>query len=139
MPEIKSKDKEVDNQLVSFAKENKLRLMTLDFNLNKVAAIGGIKVLNINDLVNALKTVLLPGEKMSIKIIQAGKEKQQGIGYLPDGTMVIVEEAKTRVGEELEVKVVKTIQSSAGRIIFCEINQVLLAENGSDVAKEQSK
>ncbi len=121
MPEIKSKDKEVDKQLVSFTKENKLKLMTLDFNLNKVAAVSGIKVLNINDLINALKTVLLPGEKMTIKIIQGGKEKQQGIGYLPDGTMVIVEEAKARVGEELEVKVTKTIQSSAGRIIFCEI------------------
>lgn len=135
MPEIKSKDKEVDKQLVSFAKENKLRLMTLDFNLNKVAAIGGIKVLNINDLVNALKTVLLPGEKMNIKIIQAGKEKQQGIGYLPDGTMVIVEETKTRVGEELEVKVVKTIQSSAGRIIFCEIASALPVESTSNKAE----
>jgi uncharacterized protein YacL len=120
MPEIKSKDKEVDNQLVSFSKDNKLKLMTLDFNLNKVAVVSGIKVLNINDLINALKSVYLPGEKMIIKIVQAGKEKQQGIGYLPDGTMIIVEDAKTRVGEELEVKVAKTIQSSAGRIIFCE-------------------
>jgi uncharacterized protein YacL len=120
MPEIRSKDKEVDRQLVVFAKENKLKLMTLDFNLNKVAAVSGIKVLNINDLVNALKTVLLPGEAMRIKIIQQGKEKQQGIGYLPDGIMVIVEDARTRVGEEIDVKVVKTIQSSAGRIIFCE-------------------
>jgi uncharacterized protein YacL len=128
MPEIRSKDKEVDRQLVVFAKENKLKLMTLDFNLNKVAAVSGIKVLNINDLVNALKTVLLPGEAMRIKIIQQGKEKQQGIGYLPDGTMVIVEEAKTRVGEEVDVKVVKTIQSSAGRIIFCETRPPALGQ-----------
>lgn len=122
MPEIKSKEKGVDSQLVSFAKENKLRLMTLDFNLNKVAELAGIKVLNINDLVNSLKTVLLPGETMRIKISQEGKEKQQGIGYLPDGTMIIVEDAKEKLGEEVDVKVVKTIQSSAGRIIFC--NQV---------------
>ena len=121
MPEIKSKEKGVDAQLVYFAKENKLRLMTLDFNLNKVAVLAGIKVLNINDLINALKTVYLPGESMKLKITQEGKEKQQGIGYLPDGTLVIVEEAKTRLGEEIDIKVVKTIQSSAGRIIFCEI------------------
>jgi uncharacterized protein YacL len=121
MPEIKTKDKEVDKQLVYFCKEHKLKLMTLDFNLNKVASVAGIKVLNINDLVNALKTVLLPGEAMKVKIIQEGKEKQQGIGYLPDGTMVVVEEAKTRVGEEIDAKVIKTIQSSAGRIIFCDL------------------
>jgi uncharacterized protein YacL len=121
MPEIKSKDKEVDKQLVSFAREHKVKLMTMDFNLNKVAAISGIKVLNINDLVNALKTVLLPGEVVKMKIVQQGKEKQQGIGFLPDGTMVIVEEARTKVGEEVDVKVVKTIQSSAGRMIFCEM------------------
>ena len=111
----------MDAQLVYFAKENKLRLMTPDFNLNKVAVLAGIKVLNINDLINALKTVYLPGESMKLKITQEGKEKQQGIGYLPDGTLVIVEEAKTRLGEEIDIKVVKTIQSSAGRIIFCEI------------------
>jgi uncharacterized protein YacL len=121
MPEIRTKDKEVDKQLVYFCKEHKLKLMTLDFNLNKVASVAGIKVLNINDLVNALKTVLLPGEAMKVKIIQEGKEKQQGIGYLPDGTMVVVEEAKTRVGEEIDAKVIKTIQSSAGRIIFCDL------------------
>jgi len=121
IPEIKSRDKEVDKVLVAFAKENKLKLMTLDYNLNKVAAVSGIKVLNVNDLVNALKTTLLPGEEMKIKIIQAGKEKEQGIGYLPDGTMVIVEKAKMKVGEEVRAKVVKTIQSSAGRIIFCEL------------------
>jgi uncharacterized protein YacL len=121
MPEIRSKDKEVDKQLVTFCREHKLKLMTLDFNLNKVAAVAGIKVLNVNDLVNALKTVLLPGEAMRIKIIQEGKEKQQGIGYLPDGTMVVVEDAKMRVGEEIDAKVVKTIQSSAGRIIFCDL------------------
>lgn len=119
-PQIKSKEKEVDKQLVIFAKEHKLKLMTLDFNLNKVASVSGIKVLNINDLINALKSIFLPGEVVRIKIIQEGKEKNQGVGYLDDGTMVVVEEAKSRVGEEIDAKVVKTIQSSAGRIIFCE-------------------
>lgn len=121
MPEIKTKEKGVDKQLVFFCKEHKLRLMTLDYNLNKVASVAGIKVLNVNDLVNALKTVLLPGEPMKVKIMQEGKEKQQGIGYLSDGTMIIVEGAKDRVGEEVDTKVVKTIQSSAGRMIFCDL------------------
>ena len=121
MPEVKSKDKEVDTLLVTFCKENKLKLMTLDFNLNKVASVSGVRALNLNDLINALKTVLLPGEVFKIKIMQAGKEKEQGIGYLPDGTMVVVERAKDKVGEEVDTKVTKTIQSSAGRIIFCDL------------------
>jgi uncharacterized protein YacL len=119
-PEIKSAKEGVDKQLVEFAKENKLKLLTLDFNLNKVAQIVGVKVLNINDLVNALKTILLPGEQITVKIIQEGKEKEQGVGYMTDGTMLIVENARSHVGEELSVKVAKVIQSAAGKIVFCE-------------------
>lgn len=118
IPDIGANGKGVDAKLVSFAKEHKLKLMTMDFNLNKVAQVSGVKTLNLNDLINGLKTVMLPGESIRIKIVQQGKEKEQGIGYLPDGTMIIVEGAKERVGEEIDAIVSKIIQSSAGRIIF---------------------
>jgi len=122
IPDIKTKEKDVDKILVDYAKEKKIKLMTLDFNLNKVAKVSGIKVLNINDLINSLKTLLLPGEDFSVKILQQGKEKKQGIGYLPDGTMVIVEDSVDKVGQDVHVKVLKVIQSSAGKIIFGGIN-----------------
>lgn len=121
IPDIKVKDKEVDSTLIDYAKEKKIRLMTLDFNLNKVAKVSGITVLNINDLINALKTVLLPGERFKVKIVQEGKEKKQGIGYLSDGTMIIVENGIDKVGEEVEAVVMKVIQSSAGKIVFSEV------------------
>lgn len=111
----------VDKQLVQFAKHYKIRLMTLDFNLNKVASVSGIQVLNVNQLVNAVKTVVLPGEILSVKIIQEGKEKEQGVGYLEDGTMIVVEGAKTLVGKEITAKVTRVIQSAAGKMIFCNL------------------
>ncbi len=123
VPDIKTKDKDVDSTLVDYAKEKKIKLMTLDFNLNKVAKVSGISVLNINDLINALKTVLLPGEEFSVKILQQGKEKKQGIGYLSDGTMVIVEDGMDKVGQDVNVVVIKVIQSSAGKIIFGEVKR----------------
>lgn len=122
VPDIKTKDKDVDATLVEYAKEKKIKLMTLDFNLNKVAKVSGITVLNLNDLVNALKSVFLPGEDLSVKIVQQGKEKKQGIGYLADGTMVIVEEGIDKVGQDVNVVVVKVIQSSAGKIVFGDIS-----------------
>ena len=133
VPEIKTKEKEVDTILVNYAKEKKLRLMTLDFNLNKVAKVSGISVLNLNDLVNALKTVLLPGERFKVKIAQAGKEKKQGIGYLNDGTMVVIENGIEKVGEEVEAVVIKVIQSSAGKIIFSEV-----AKNGNSTGGDSA-
>ena len=126
VPDIKTKDKDVDATLVEYAKEKKIKLMTMDFNLNKVAKVSGITVLNINDLVNALKTVLLPGERFTVKVVQEGKEKKQGIGYLNDGTMVIVEDGIEKVGQEVEAVVIKVIQSSAGKIVFGEV-----ARNGN--------
>lgn len=120
-PETKDSKEGVDKQLIVFAKENNVKLLTLDFNLNKVANISNVKVLNINDLVNAIKTVLLPGEEFTIKIIQEGKEKEQGVGYMTDGTMIVVDKAKSKVGEEVTAKVAKVIQSAAGKIIFCEL------------------
>jgi uncharacterized protein YacL len=121
IPDIKTKEKEVDRILIEYAKEKKVKLMTLDFNLNKVAKVSGIKVLNMNDLINALKTVMLPGEDFNVKVLQQGKEKKQGIGYLSDGTMVVIENGFDKVGQDVCVKVLKVIQSSAGKIVFSEM------------------
>jgi uncharacterized protein YacL len=121
LPSLKGKKTEVDKALVRFAKNNKVRLMTLDYNLNKVAEVDGVKVLNLNELVNSLKTVLLPGEEIELKIVQEGKERKQGVGYLGDGTMVVVENAKDKIEKKVKAKVHKVIQSPAGRIIFCKL------------------
>lgn len=118
--DMKTKEKEVDKALIEYAKEKKVKLMTLDFNLNKVAKVSGIKVLNVNDLINALKTVFLPSEEFVVKVLQQGKEKKQGVGYLSDGIMVIVENAAEKVGQDINVRVLKVIQSSAGKIIFAD-------------------
>ena len=119
-PEIKTKETEVDKLLLEFAKKNKLPLMTLDFNLNKLAQARGVQVLNINELVEAVKVSVMPGEVFTVEISHKGREKKQGVGYMPDGTMIVVEEAKTMVGKEVEAKVQRVIQSPAGKIIFCE-------------------
>src|SRR3990167_6630702 len=115
---------EVDKELVNLARKFKIRLMTLDFNLNKVAAASGVKVININELVNAVKTVVIPGEILNVKIVQEGKEKQQGVGYMADGTMIVVEGAKELVGSDVEAKVSRVIQTNAGKIIFCSMVSV---------------
>lgn len=116
--------KGVDKLLVKYCEINKNKLMTLDFNLQKVAAVSGIKVLNLNSLANSLKTVLLPGEVVEIRIVQQGKEQNQGVGYLDDGTMIIVKDAGDLVGQLLPVKVSKVIQSPAGKIFFCTLNKL---------------
>jgi uncharacterized protein YacL len=121
IPDIKTKEKQVDRILIEYAKEKKVKLMTMDFNLNKVAKVSGIKILNLNDLVNALKTVMLPGEDFNVKVLQQGKEKRQGIGYLSDGTMVILENGIDKVGQDVSARVLKVIQSSAGKIVFSEM------------------
>lgn len=112
--------KAVDDKLISLAKALNGKILTTDFNLNKLATISNIVVLNVNDLSNALKTVALPGEKMAIKIVHLGKDKLQGIGYLADGTMVVVAEAANQLGQTIKVEVTKNIQSPAGRMIFAK-------------------
>ena len=109
---------DVDHKLVAFSKNCDGRLVTNDYNLNKVAQFRGVDVVNINDLANALKTVTLPGEMMNVKIIKAGEEAQQGIGYLDDGTMVVVEGARSHIGESTIFSVTSALQTSAGRMIF---------------------
>ena len=114
--------KEVDAKLIAFAKENNGKIITTDFNLNKVAQVRNIRVLNINDLVKALRPILLPGENMTVLIAKEGREKNQGIAYMDDGTMVVVEDAMKLVGSELDVVVTSVLQTSSGRMIFTKIN-----------------
>jgi len=109
---------EVDAKLVKLAKLLEAKILTVDFNLNRVASIQGIKVLNINELANALKPVVFPGEQMQIKLVREGKEHNQAVGYLDDGTMVVVEDARRFIGQELKVVVTSVLQTQAGRMIF---------------------
>lgn len=109
---------EVDMKLLQLAKQQQGVLVTNDFNLNKVAKVQGVTVLNINDLANAVKPVLLPGEEMELEILREGKEQGQGVGFMPDGTMVIVEGGKKCVGKTVSVTVTSALQTSAGRLIF---------------------
>ena len=109
---------EADAKIISLAKNLGACVVTTDFNLNKIAALQGVTVLNINDLTNALKAVVLPGESMSLFVMKEGKEKDQGIGYLDDGTMVVVEDGRRFIGKRVEVLVNSILQTSAGRMIF---------------------
>jgi uncharacterized protein YacL len=109
---------EVDSKLVKLSQELKAQVITNDFNLNKVAELQGIKVLNINELANALKPVVLPGEEMIVQVIKDGKEMNQGIGYLDDGTMIVVENGRRYIGQTIAVLVTSVLQTAAGRMIF---------------------
>lgn len=110
--------RDVDEKLVLLAHRYGYPLLTNDYNLNRVARLQGIEVLNINDLANAVKTLLLPGESVEIDVIQEGKEPDQGVGYLEDGTMVVVQEGRPFIGRRVRVTVTKVLQTSAGRMIF---------------------
>lgn len=112
------KGKLVDEKLMNLAKALNGKIITTDFNLNRVASVSNIAVLNINDLSNAVKTIALPGENLEIKIVHLGKDRNQGIGYLPDGTMIVVSDAAEKIGKNVEVEVTKNIQTPAGRMIF---------------------
>jgi len=114
---------EVDAKLVKLAKLMDAKILTVDFNLNRVASLQGIKVLNINELANALKPVVFPGEMMQVKLIKEGKEHNQAIGYLEDGTMVVVEEGRKLLGQEIKVMVTSVLQTQAGRMIFTKIDR----------------
>ncbi|MDD5432257.1 MAG: PIN domain nuclease [Candidatus Omnitrophica bacterium] len=114
---------EVDAKLVKLAKLLAAKILTVDFNLNRVAGIQGIKVLNINELANALKPVVFPGEHMQIKLIKEGKEHNQAVGYLDDGTMVVVEDARRLLGQDVKVAVTSVLQTQAGRMIFTKIEK----------------
>ena len=119
---------EVDARLVRLAKEIGGNIITNDFNLNKVAVLQGVTVLNVNELANALKPVVLPGEEMAIIIIKEGKEQTQGVAYLDDGTMVVVEDGRKHIGEHLEVVVTSVLQTVAGKMIFARIKENYIEE-----------
>jgi uncharacterized protein YacL len=112
---------EVDLKLLRLAVDLGGILVTNDYNLNKVAAVQNMPVLNINDLANAVRSVLLPGEELPLAIVREGKEAGQGVGYLPDGTMVIVENARKHIGETLDIVVTSALQTSAGRLVFAKL------------------
>jgi len=114
---------EVDSKLVQLAKVMKAKVITNDFNLNKVAEFHGVEVLNINQLSNALKPVVLPGEDMRVLLIKEGKDPNQAIGYLDDGTMVVVENGRRRMNDEVEVTVTSVLQTTAGRMIFTRLRE----------------
>jgi uncharacterized protein YacL len=119
-----SEIKAVDAKLVALAKKIDGKLVTNDFNLNKVAELQGVKILNVNQLANAMKPVVLPGEMMNVKIIKDGKEPGQGVGYLDDGTMIIVDNAQRYQGASVIVTVTSVLQTTAGRMIFSEFKEI---------------
>ena len=117
------KIQEVDAKLIALAKDIQGKIITNDFNLNKVAELQGIQVLNINQLFNALKPVVLPGEIMNVKILKEGKESGQGVAYLDDGTMVVVDNARRFMGKNVDVSVTSVLQTTAGRMIFTVLKE----------------
>jgi uncharacterized protein YacL len=112
--------REVDSKLVSLARHLHCPIMTNDYNLNRVAELQGVRVLNVNDLANAIKVTYLPGEQLRVKMIQKGTEYDQGVGYLEDGTMVVVENGSNQIGNTLDATVTKVLQTSAGRMVFAK-------------------
>ena len=126
---------EVDSRLVKLASKLKGVIVTNDFNLNKVAALQGVIVLNVNELANALKPVVLPGEEMPVAIIKEGKEANQGVAYLDDGTMIVVEDGRRHIGESLEVVVTSVLQTVAGKMIFARLK----GANGEDDAHDYGR
>jgi len=125
---------EVDIKLVKLAKGMDADIVTNDFNLNKVAKLHGVRVLNINELANAVKPVVLPGEEMHVNIVREGKEYNQGVGYLDDGTMVVVENGKKMLGDSVTVSVSSVLQTVAGKMIFAELKY----ENGQEETDEHN-
>ncbi len=114
-------DPEVDSKLIRLGQAMDATILTNDFNLNKVAELHGVEVLNINELANALKPVVLPGEEMTVHVIKDGKESGQGVAYLDDGTMVVVDGGRRYIGDYVDVLVTSVLQTSAGRMIFAKM------------------
>ena len=122
------KIREVDSKLVALARKLGAKVITNDFNLNKVAELQGVKVLNINDLSNALKPVALPGEGMRVFVLKEGKEAGQGVAYLDDGTMIVVENGRRYINKNVEVVVTSVLQTAAGRMIFTKLKEDMETE-----------
>jgi uncharacterized protein YacL len=120
--------REVDLKLIELARHLEAKIVTNDFNLNKVAQVRGVPVLNINDLANSLRPVVLPGEKMRVLIMKEGKEYDQGVGYLDDGTMVVVDHARRLIGRTIEICVTSVLQTASGKMIFGKLDDAPKAE-----------
>ncbi len=125
----------VDNQLLHLAKQYSGTICTIDYNLNKVANVEGIVVLNVNDLAMSLRMAYLPGERIMLEITQKGNEQHQGVGHLPDGTMVVVEQASSLVGKRIEVEFIRSLQTAAGKMMFAKLTN---AKNTKGVFRGQS-
>lgn len=110
----------VDERLLNLAKKHGGAVCTIDYNLNKVAAVEGITVCNINELAKNLRMAYLPGEKMHLELVQKGQDSHQGVGYLPDGTMVVVEHASSQIGQSVEVEFIRSLQTAAGKMMFAK-------------------
>lgn len=135
--ERSSTDADVDEMLVDLALQLEGKVVTNDYNLNKIAQLRGVTVININDLANALKPVVLPGETLTIKVIKPGEESGQGVGYLDDGTMVVAEGARERVGDMVDLTITSVLQTSAGRMIFGRLEGVAVPERKRPRAGER--
>jgi uncharacterized protein YacL len=123
--------REVDQRLVVLAKHLSGKVVTNDYNLNKIARLQGVEVINLNDLANAMKPIVLPGENLTVKLLKRGEEQGQGVGYLDDGTMVVAEQGGYHLGESVRLTVTSVLQTSAGRMIFGRIDQVQPPKAGS--------
>ncbi len=123
-------DRGVDAKLLRLARERDAKLVTNDYNLNRVAQVEGVVVLNINELAGAVKPVVLPGEELHVAIVRDGKEAHQGVGYLEDGTMIVVENGRRLIGEEADVQVTSVLQTVAGRMIFAKVKRPSQVQNG---------
>jgi uncharacterized protein YacL len=128
--------REVDLKLIELAKKLEAKIVTNDFNLNKVAQVHRVQVLNINDLANSLKPVVLPGEKMNVVILKEGKEYDQGVGYLDDGTMVVVDHARRMIGRPVEITVTSVLQTASGKMIFGKLEESAQKSDTVRVATE---
>jgi uncharacterized protein YacL len=115
--------REVDDKLVVLARQLRCPILTNDYNLNRIAELQGVSVLNVNELANAVKLVFLPGESIEVNVIQEGKESGQGVGYLDDGTMVVVEDGRNHLNKKINVTVTKVLQTAAGRMIFARLER----------------
>ncbi len=123
--------REVDQQLVILAKHLGGKVVTNDYNLNKIAKLQGVEVINLNDLANAMKPIVLPGENLTVKLIKKGEEQGQGVGYLDDGTMVVAEQGSYHLGETVRLTVTSVLQTSAGRMIFGRMEPLPLGKGGN--------
>jgi uncharacterized protein YacL len=124
--------REVDMKLIELAKVYDCKVVTNDFNLNKVAQLHGVEVLNINELANSLKPIVLPGETMRVFILKEGKEYGQGVAYLDDGTMVVVDNARRMISKTIDISVTSVLQTTAGKMIFGKYDERMHAVAGVD-------